>query len=316
MFCLPAAGIDQAPPKADTKLRSGARPKQDAKTGAGAPSQQSAEAAVKASAERFIASYNKHDSKAAASEFTTTAVFTTENGTTIRGRGAIERHFTTVFAEFPGARLDMQVETIDLVTSDVAVEQGRVEFTATPGAPPESSRYVALHVFQDGRWQLARARDFSADAAPRSNHDRLLELEWLVGEWIEEGEDSLIATSCQWSADRNYLLQEFTIRLGSEPPVTGSTRIGWDPLTRQIKSWTFDSDGGYSEALWTRDAEQWVLKSRGVTHRGRSYSRTAILRHVDQTTLSWESRDRVEGGSVVSDRGPLVVKRRPPPPGE
>ena len=133
---------------------------------------------------------------------------------------------------------------------------------------------------------------------------------------MEEGEDSLVATSCQWSGNRNYLLQEFTIRVGREPPVTGSTRIGWDPLTQQIKSWTFDSDGGYSEALWTRGSDQWVLKSRGVTHLGRSYSGTSILRRVDPGTLSWESRDRVEGGILVADRGPLLVKRRPPPPGD
>ncbi|HEY2251214.1 MAG TPA: SgcJ/EcaC family oxidoreductase [Planctomycetaceae bacterium] len=317
LICMAVAGADKEQSKPAAEARPKPRAAKELKSNATAKAEtaesaQVVEAAVKESANRFVANYNKHDFKAAAADFMPSAEFVTENGTVIRGREAIARHFAAVFTDLPQAHLEIQVESVQLVTSAVALEEGRVDFNASPQSPVETSRYVALHVFQDGRWWLARTRDFSADAAARSNHDRLGELDWLIGEWMEEGEDSLIATSCQWSDNRNYLLQEFTIRVGGEPAVTGSTRIGWDPLTRQIKSWTFDSDGGYSEALWTRGTDQWVLKSRGVTHRGRSYSGTSILRRIDQRTLSWESRDRVEGGVLVADQGPFVVKRKPP----
>lgn len=314
MLCLTLVGQDKKTPRP----RQSPTPSNTAADGkAGLPKTEDvARAEVTASARRFVADYNQHDSKAAASGFTQGAEFITENGTTVRGRDAIERHFAAVFSAFPNAHIDLQVESVHFVTSNVAIEEGQVEFAATPGAPAETSRYMAVHVLEAGHWLLARTRDFSSAAAPRTNHERLRELEWLVGEWLEEGEDSLIATACRWSNDRNYLLQEFTIRIGGQPPVTGSTRIGWDPITQQIKSWTFDSDGGYSEGLWTRGNEQWVLKSRGVTHLGRHHSGTSILRRVDSSTLSWESRDRVEAGLLVADRGPLLVKRRPPPPGD
>jgi uncharacterized protein (TIGR02246 family) len=319
-MCLGAVGQEKrTAPRVDSSPRQAApvpRSKSNGKTDGISQSDIDTVAAVKDSAKRFAVDYNKHDPKAAASGFALTAEFITENGTTIRGRDAIERHFATVFSVFPQAHLELQFESVHMVTSNVAIEEGQVEFTISPETPIETSRYVAVHVYEDGRWLLVRTRDFSADAAPRNNHERLHELEWLVGEWMEEEEDSLIATSCRWSNDRNYLLQEFTIRVGGQPPVTGSTRIGWDPLTRQIKSWTFDSDGGYSEALWTRGTSQWILKSRGVTHLGRNHSGTSILRHVDSSTLSWETRDRVEGGALVADRGPLLVKRRPPTAGE
>lgn len=321
LFCIAVAGDEKILPKRDAAKRPSAPAKLEPKTADAATPQaskaeQAADAAVRESADRFVVNYNKHDSKSAAADFTPTAEFVTESGTAIRGRDAIERHFAAVFTNLPEARLDLQIESVRLVTSDVAVEEGRVEFVAGSGMPVETSRYVALHVFQNGRWWLARTRDFSTMPATLSNHDRLHELEWLIGEWLEEGENTLVATSCQWNGNRNYLMQEFTIRVGTEPAITGSTRIGWDPLTKQIKSWTFDSDGGYSEALWTRGQDQWVLKSRGVTHLGRSYSGTSILRRVNHATLSWESRDRVEGGVLAADRGPLLVKRRPPPPGE
>jgi uncharacterized protein (TIGR02246 family) len=313
LICLAVAASDKDLPKATSPIRSSVQPEpktaEKTSTAESAIAEQAAEAAVKESAQRFVDDYNKHDSKAAASDFTPSAEFITENGTAIRGRDAIARHFAAVFALFPKAHLELQVESVRLVTSNVALEEGRVEYVASSEDSVQTSRYVALHVFQDGRWWLARTRDFSVDTAAISNHDRLRELEWM-----EEGEDSLVATSCQWSHNRSYLLQEFTIRVGGLPPVTGSTRFGWDPLTKQIKSWTFDSDGGYSEALWTHGTDQWVLKSHGVTHMGRTYSATSILRHVDRETLSWESRDRVEGGVPIADRVPLLVKRRPPPP--
>ena len=133
---------------------------------------------------------------------------------------------------------------------------------------------------------------------------------------MQEDEASHVATSCKWVDRKNYLLQEFTMRIGSHEPITGTTRIGWDPHTQQVKSWTFDSDGGYSESLWTTGEDKWVLKARGVTHSGRSFSATSVVRRVDTATISWESRDRIEGGVVVPDRPPIIIKRRPPPPGD
>ncbi len=315
LLALLVYGDDQEQPGTAAKARP-APDKAASKAPAVANNRKEAEAAVAESAEQFAAAYNRHDAKAAAAGYTATGEFVTEDGTAIQGRDAIERHLAGVFKSFPKISLQLHIDSIRLVTSTVAIEEGRVEVLSQPGAASQRSRYVALHLNQEGQWRLALARDFSADGEPVSNHDRLRELEWLVGEWVEEGEGSLVSTSCKWSSDRSYLLQEFAIRLGNEAPVSGMMRIGWDPQTQQIKSWTFDSDGGYSEALWARGDKKWVLKSKGVTHSGRNFSRTAILRSIDEGTMSWETRDHVEAGILLPDHPPLVVKRRPPPPGE
>jgi uncharacterized protein (TIGR02246 family) len=311
-----AVAADKDKPAPAAKAQTGTAGKTDVRAAPEKTAQKEAEAAISESARRFVAAYNRHDAKSIAAGFTTTAEFITEDGTTLEGRQAIERHFVAAFAAAPKAHLELKVESVRLIKSDVAVEEGRVEFTAAPGAAVESSRYVALHVNMEGKWLLARARDFPAEPEVQSNYEHLRELEWLVGEWIQEDEATLIATSCKWVDRRNFLLQEFTIRIGSLDPITGSTRIGWDPQTQQIKSWTFDSDGGYSEALWSRGENRWVLKARGVTRSGRIFSGTSIVRQVDAGTMSWESHDRVEGGVLVPDRPPIVIKRRPPPPGE
>ena len=315
LYCLAGVGADKDKPDNAAKTRKAATPKVEPKVEVGAKSDKDSESSILQiiqSAERFVAAYNQHDAKAIAEGFTATAEFVTEAGVAIRGRKAIEGHFAAVFARLPKTRLELHIESTKLINSNVAIEEGRVELVSSPGAAAEASRYVAVHVLHEGEWLLARTRDFSSETEPRANHERLKDLEWLIGEWMQEGEELFIATSCHWGDHKNYLMQEFTIRLGGQPPVTGSTRIGWDPLTQQIKSWTFDSDGGYSESLWTRSGDKWILKSQGVTHLGRSYSGTAFLQNVDGGTMSWESRDRVEGGVVVPDRPPILVKRLPP----
>ena len=40
----------------------------------------------------------------------------------------------------------------------------------------------------------------------------------------------------------------------------GTQRIGWDPVAGQFRSWDFDSQGGYSEGLWSRDGDRWIIK--------------------------------------------------------
>ena len=175
---------------------------------------------------------------------------------------------------------------------------------------------MALHVREGDQWLLARSRDFPAESIPPTNHERLLPLEWLVGEWVDESPDALIVTSCKWADNENFLLQEFTARIGNRVAVNGSTRIGWDPLSKQVKSWTFDSQGGYSEALWTQVGDEWILKSRGVSSDGEVSSATNIIGKVDAATMTWSSRDRVVAGEISDDIAPIVVKRRAPAPAE
>ena len=37
------------------------------------------------------------------------------------------------------------------------------------------------------------------------------------------------------------------MKTGGMPVLSGTQRIGWDPLNRQFKTWIFDSEGGHAE---------------------------------------------------------------------
>jgi len=147
-----------------------------------------------------------------------------------------------------------------------------------------------------------------------THHDRLRELEWLVGEWLDESPDSVVRTTCRWSEDQSFLLRDFTIHVQGKPVMTVHERIGWDPSTRQIKSWVFDSEGGYASGLWSRNGDEWVIKSTGIMPDGLTATATHVLTRISPQSARWASRERTVGERVVPDRTEYVLVRRPPQP--
>ena len=94
----------------------------------------------------------------------------------------------------------------------------------------------------------------------------------------------------------------------------GVQRIGWDPLRRQLRSWTFDSTGGFSEGFWSRNGDQWIVTSTGVTSDGESASGTAVYHIIDAERVTWEYRNLVVGNELREGVAPVPMVRRPPSP--
>ena len=112
--------------------------------------------------------------------------------------------------------------------------------------------------------------------AELTNYERLKPLEWMIGDWIDESHESVVLTSCHWTASKNYILQEIKVRMRGRDAMDLSQRIGWDPLTKQIKSWVFDSEGGYGESIWTPDGDRWLVKATAVRRDGVTASATTL----------------------------------------
>jgi hypothetical protein len=181
-----------------------------------------------------------------------------------------------------------------------------------PGSPAEDNRYTAFYVKQDGKWQLASARDLpEADAAPA---EKLAPLAGLIGDWIDESPDSLIATSYRWTDNQCFILGEFDIHVAGRPVMNGSQRIGWDPLAKVIRSWVFDSEGGFAEGVYSQDGDRWIVKLNGVTREGEPASATNVITFISKDRMSWQSRDRTVGDRATPDTDEVVVVRPPPKP--
>ena len=267
------------------------------------------EATIRANVDAFVKAYNAGDAKAVANLFAPEAQVIDEDGKTSLGRDAIEKTFAGIFADSPKARIRVDIESIRFVGSGLAIETGRAK-TTEPGENPDITRYSAVHVkTRSGKWQLGFVRDTQTADLP--NQERLKPLAWLIGDWMDESPESLVSTSCKWSEDKNFILQDIAIRKQGNEIMRLSQRIGWDPLTKQIKSWLFDSEGGYGESFWTRAGNTWLVKATAVRRNGTTASMTNIYTPTGKDFYTWQTTDRVVGGEVLP---PVEIKvvRKPP----
>ena len=136
------------------------------------------------------------------------------------------------------------------------------------------------------------------------------ELEWMVGQWVDEGENSNITTSCSWTKNRKFLTRSFRITIDGQLSLTGMQVIGWDPIAGQIRSWTFDSEGGFGEGRWMRDGNRWLVKTSFVLASGKRASAVNVITYVDRDTLRWQSIGREIGGELLPNIPEVTVVRK------
>jgi uncharacterized protein (TIGR02246 family) len=271
------------------------------------------EKAILSVGEAFRRAFNAGDATAVASLFTDDAELFEENGDRFHSRKTIQDLYSTLFQERKGYSIEIAVDAIRFLGPDVAKEEGRTSVKpSVTTEPPAVRRYTVLYVKQGGKWLYSSVREELELGL--THQERLKELEWLVGDWLDESSESVIHATCRWSADKNFLLRDFTIQSEGKPVMTVTQRIGWDPLSKQIKSWVFDSEGGYGDGLWSRNGDQWMIKSSGVLFDGRIATATNILTRVGPNTARWASTERTVGGHHAPDRFENMMVRRPPPP--
>jgi len=275
--------------------------------------QTAGEAAIRVNVAAFEKAYNNHDAKAVAALFAPEAQIIDEGGNTVQGRKQIEQVFAGIFADEPKSKIQIKIESIRLIGTALAVETGSTKTTHAEGETAEDSRYTVLHVkTREGKWLMALARDTEGDKP--SSHEKLTQLEWLIGDWVNESPESLVKTSFRWADNKNFILGKFTLHIAGRPAMSGTQRIGWDPVAKKVRSWVFDSQGGFSEGSWTRVADQWIAKSNGVTHDGKFASLTNVYSRINRDRFAIASHDRVVGDEMLPDVDKIMVVRVPPKP--
>lgn len=280
------------------------------------------EAAIRALVVEFTRAFNAGDAKAVAVLFTDQARIATEGGETVEGRSAVEKLFAGSFEANPGQTIVVNTESLRLLGSEAALEEGIATITvpttsdADADGRAETSRYSAAYVKKDGKWLQDSIHDYPMiDASvEKTAHDHLKELEWLVGEWMDEDDEAEVQTSCDWSDGRSYLLRTYKVKVQGRFGTSGVQRIGWDPRLNQFRSWVFDSEGGFSEGLWSRDGDRWIIKTTGVLKDGRAVSATNVLTRLNRDALRWGSIDRTLGNNALPDAEDAVLVRKPPSP--
>jgi uncharacterized protein (TIGR02246 family) len=266
------------------------------------------EAALLKNAEAFVAAFDKGDAKALAAHWTAQGDYTDQAGHKVTGREAIEKAFTNFFADNKGMKLRIDITGLRFVTPDVAVEDGTTSVINPDGTPPSKARYTIVHVKKDGKWLLDSVRE--APYTPPSNYEHLKGLEWAIGEWADDVKEGEVARiSFDWTDNQNFIVSHFTTTIKNVSIGGGTQWIGWDPLNKSIRSWVFESNGGFGEATWAKDGAKWTLKVSAVLPDGKKATSTNILTRVDADTMTWEVKDRTLDGKPLPDIKAVRMKR-------
>jgi uncharacterized protein (TIGR02246 family) len=272
------------------------------------------EAAIRKSDEAYVEAYNKQDAKALAALWSPEAVYIDpETGDEAVGREEIEKEFADTFAGLKDAKLEVNVESIRFLSPNVAIENGTARINYGEGEPDESS-YAALFVKREGKWLLDRVTEEEPPAPPEpppTHYEQLKELEWMIGSWVDQDEDATIQTDCEWTKNQNFINRSFAVVVGDQVDLAGMQIIGWDPAAKQIRSWIFDSDGGFAEGKWTRKGDRWLIQQNGTLPDGGKSSAVNIITRVDDDSFTWQSVNREVNGDILPNVDEVLVVRKP-----
>lgn len=267
------------------------------------------EAAIRKAVEAYVAAYNGGDAKALAAMWSPDAVYTNPvSGNQAAGREAIEKEFAAIFAANPGAKLSAKTATIDFVSPSVAVERGSAT-VLQPNAAPDESEYSAVYVRRDGQWLLDRVTEEELPVV-HSNYEHLKDLEWMIGTWVDGDDRASVVTTCQWTKNRNFITRMFAVKLHDRIDVSGLQIVGWDPVAKGVRSWVFDSDGGFGESVWSKQGKTWQIKTTGTAPDGSRSSSVNILTPVDKDSFTWQSINRMAGGDLLPNVDEVLVVRQ------
>ena len=103
----------------------------------------------------YEAAYNRGDANAVAAFYTNDAEYVDEGGSVVSGRDDIENLLAEEFTTKPGAKLEIDVKSVRLLSPDVLVEEG-IATVAAPGGPQGASRYVAVYIKRAGNWKISQ----------------------------------------------------------------------------------------------------------------------------------------------------------------
>jgi uncharacterized protein (TIGR02246 family) len=254
---------------------------------------------------KYEEAYNKGDAKTLARLYSDDVDYIDQDGAEVNGRDAMEKLLADNFQQNPGAKLAITTEEIKQLTPDVKVSRGFATVTSTTGVAG-TTRYTAVRVRKGDHWEISQLNEREAPAP--SAYSKLQALEWLAGTWQDKSGDQTVESKIKWAGDRNFLVRTINVK-GDQAATDGWEIIGWDPLRQKIRSWIFDSNGGFGESTWVNDGENWLIRASNVLPDGSRSTAENVLTKVDDSKFTWESQNRTLNGEPQPSLDKIEVQR-------
>lgn len=257
---------------------------------------------AKAQTDAYVAAFNKGDAKALAALYAEDTQYTTDDGSVVAGRETVAGNLAKFFAKNKGATLSIKTESARFLTPDVLVEKG------LSSIGDQTTRYSCTYVKQNGAWLISELNETAlppADAAAEA----LDELGWLVGSWKDNAPGATVTTTADWTRNRHFLRRSIVVTREGEDPTEATEVIGYDPVAGGIRSWVFDSEGGFGEGAWTREGNKWLISFTATAPDGSTSSAQQVITYLDDSKFTWESINRQRDGEALPNLDKIEVVR-------
>jgi uncharacterized protein (TIGR02246 family) len=291
-------------------FRPGTPPAQAAGQPAGASDRAADEAAIRAHNQAYAAALTSGDLDAVMAFWATDGDFVDEAGKVTTGKDNIAALFKKALPGLKGGKITGKIHSIKFLKPDIVFQDGTIEAT-TPTGSKESGRFAAVWSKTDGKWLLSSVRDLPAEVTdlPSMAAAQLQDLAWLVGEWVDDEPKKDVQMTCKWDANKAFLLMHYLVKREGTEDLEVTVRVGWDGASGRIRSWTFDSQGGFSEGFWMKDGKRWLVGSAGVLPDGGIGESTLIYEFKDQNSFVWRATEREVDRQPLADSEVKYVRK-------
>jgi uncharacterized protein (TIGR02246 family) len=265
------------------------------------------EAALRQRAKDYLDAIERGDREEIASFWTAEGDYIDEAGQAVKGRRLARQAAPKAEEEGERRRL-AHTGSIRFVTPDVAIEDAAISIAPAPLGRPVIKRFTAIWTRQDGKWLLDGVRELAAPMM--SHHDHLSGLSWMLGEWASEDGGKTLRLTCKWSDDEQFLVREIDVNLQDRENLHVTQRIGWDAREKQIKSWTFDSQGGHGLGLWFGKSDRWIVEAESVLPDGSRSTGTNVYSPDGADAFTWQATNVETNGEPMPDRSIRMVRQK------
>lgn len=252
--------------------------------------------------------FNQQDAEKLTAQWAPDATFINPvTGESAEGKEAIEKLFKDKFAQGHKRQLEITINTIKFPSANEAVEKGVMKVTID-NQPPRQVAYQAQYVKENGKWLIKSINEIEL-LQPSSNFEQLKDLAWMVGKWKDSDDNVDILFDSQWDKYKNFITQSFIMRIHGQDDLQGKQIVAWDSVKNKIRSWVFDSAGGFGEGTWDKVNKSWYATMHYTLSDGRIASSINIYTPIDASSYTFASIEREVDGEILPDMNPVTVQK-------
>jgi uncharacterized protein (TIGR02246 family) len=266
------------------------------------------DAAIRKAVDSYVEAFNRGDASAAASHWGREGSYVSEKGEQAKGPEKIRPALEKFFSENKGIQVKVSLFDVQIQSKDKAVAKGFAVFRKT-GEEDDEAIFTADYAKEAGSWRLISVKE-EDPAVPLATIAKLGELEWLIGDWVDQDEHASVETSFRWAKDYAYIVGTFRVTVEDRIDLEGTQVIGWDPAGKKLRSWIFDSRAGFGEGEWSRAGNSWTINVKSILGTGQKASSMNIYRFVDHNSFKWQSVSREVAGELLPDIDEVTVVRK------